>query len=90
MYIFHFMFAWYGVEYVHSKLGYIGRPLILIGAYYVATVALAYLVAAVSERYIEKPGIAYGKRIIRGMDAAKEPAGGKVKNELPSDVDLTR
>jgi len=65
MYIFHFIFAWNLIEYAHSRFDILGRPLILFAIYYPAVVLLAYLVALVSERFIEKPFIALGKRLTK-------------------------
>ncbi|GAB4540133.1 MAG: acyltransferase [Anaerolineales bacterium] len=69
MYIFHFVFAWFGVEYLHARFAALGRPLVLFGLYYLGVVALAYLVAVISEKYIEQPGIQLGKKIIQTMDS---------------------
>jgi peptidoglycan/LPS O-acetylase OafA/YrhL len=65
MYLFHFMFAWQGVDYLHSRFSSIGRPLVLFAVYYVLSAALAYLTATVSEKYIERPGIELGRKIIQ-------------------------
>jgi len=63
IYIFHFIFAWEVTEYIHSHLTFIGRPLVLFALYYPLTVLLAYLVARLSEKYIEKPAINIGKNL---------------------------
>lgn len=67
MYIFHFIFAWYGTEYLHAQLGYFHRPLVLFALYFALTVSLTFGLALVSEKLIERPGVELGKKIIQGM-----------------------
>ncbi|MBI5943823.1 MAG: acyltransferase [Chloroflexi bacterium] len=68
MYLFHFMFAWQGTNYLHNRFESIGRPIVLFGVYYALSVALAYLVAAISEKYIERPGIEFGRRLVQNTN----------------------
>jgi peptidoglycan/LPS O-acetylase OafA/YrhL len=70
MYILHFMIAWYGVEYLHHWLAATGRPILLLGMYYLLTLLLAFGAALVSEKVIEKPGIEAGRRVIQKMGKA--------------------
>ncbi len=70
MYILHFMFAWYGAEYLNGWLGDTGRPIILLGFYYLLTIVLSFSLALISEKFIENPGINIGRRLIRKMESA--------------------
>jgi peptidoglycan/LPS O-acetylase OafA/YrhL len=65
MYILHFMFAWYAAQYLNRWLGDSGRPIILLGFYYLMTIVLSFALAIVSEKFIEKPGIHAGKMLIQ-------------------------
>ena len=71
MYILHFMFAWYGAQYLNAWLGGFGRPIILLGIYYVLTLVFSFALAMVSEKLIEKPGIEIGRRLIQEMENAQ-------------------
>ncbi len=71
IYILHFMFAWYGAQYLNRWLGDTGRPIILLGFYYLMSTVLSFTLAIVSEKFIEKPGINFGKMLIRKMERAQ-------------------
>jgi len=73
MYVLHFVFAWYGVKYLNRQLGEIGRPIILFGVYYIITVVLTFVLAVISEKYIEKPGILMGKRLAQKLNGHSRP-----------------
>lgn len=68
MYIFHFIFAWYGTEYLHTQMEYIHRPLVLFALYFSLTVFLTFGIALVSEKLIERPGMELGRKIIQGIN----------------------
>lgn len=71
MYILHFMFAWYGAQYLNTWFGDTGRPIILLGVYYLLVIVLSFAVATLSEKLIEKPGIDAGRRLIQKMEEAR-------------------
>jgi peptidoglycan/LPS O-acetylase OafA/YrhL len=68
IYIFHFLFAW-PLSYRIAEL-LAGRiyPYLIYLICYLTTLTLSIIVASVSEKLIEKPGIELGKRIIRARD----------------------
>ena len=68
MYLLHFMFAWYAADYLNRWLGSTGRPIYLFALYYILTITFSLTVGVISERFIEKPGIRLGKRIIERMN----------------------
>jgi len=67
MYLFHFVFAYWGVRWVTASVRSILGPEVALAVSFVVVVALTFLVALVSERYIERPGIALGKRLLSAM-----------------------
>lgn len=71
MYILHFMFAWYVAEYLNKSFGSYGRPIIELGIYYLLTIALSFALALLSEKFLEKPGINAGRRLIQRTDNAQ-------------------
>jgi peptidoglycan/LPS O-acetylase OafA/YrhL len=71
MYILHFMFAWYGAQYLNVWLGDSGRPIIQLGIYYLLTLIFSFALAMVSEKFIEKPGIEIGRKLIQKMESAQ-------------------
>ena len=71
MYILHFLFAWYGAEYLNKWFGGYGRPLIELGMYYLLTIFFSFALAMLSEKFLEKPGINAGRRLIQKMDKAQ-------------------
>jgi peptidoglycan/LPS O-acetylase OafA/YrhL len=71
MYILHFMFAWYGAEYLNKWFGDTGRPIIVLGVYYLLVLIFSFTLALLSEKLIEKPGINIGRRLIQKMGNAQ-------------------
>jgi peptidoglycan/LPS O-acetylase OafA/YrhL len=71
MYILHFMFAWYGAEYLNKWFGNTGRPIIVLGIYYLLVLIFSFTLALLSEKLIEKPGINTGRRLIQKMGNAR-------------------
>jgi peptidoglycan/LPS O-acetylase OafA/YrhL len=64
MYIFHFMFAWYlvpGIGLILKKG--ISPELLLVGSILLVT-SFTFAVAKLSQKYIEAPGILFGKTLI--------------------------
>jgi peptidoglycan/LPS O-acetylase OafA/YrhL len=64
MYLFHFLFAWDMAILMNRWLEGIIQPDILLGLYFVLTTLLAYGLANLSEKYIERPGINSGRSLI--------------------------
>lgn len=76
MYLFHFLLAHTGLRFVNECVQYRIRGTIALGISYLVIVALTFLIAVLSERYIERPGIALGRRILQAMHArqrSKDP-----------------
>jgi peptidoglycan/LPS O-acetylase OafA/YrhL len=72
MYVIHFLFAWYGLRLLTSHLSLEGiSALLFLGAAYVAVCWLTFVTARLTERWIERPGIKAGRRIVAFLDAAK-------------------
>ena len=69
MYLLHFMFAWHTADYLNRWLGYTERPIYVFALYYILTVVASFALGIISERFIEKPGILFGKRLIEKMDS---------------------
>lgn len=71
IYLFHFVFAFEGSRFLNQYLqGYISTELIFL-INIVLTTMITAGVAVLSEKYIEKPGIEMGKRIIKRIKAHK-------------------
>jgi len=65
MYILHFMFAWNMSQYLSKQLeGTIKSKYVLV-LLYGLTVFLSFVLATISEKFIEKPGINVGRRIVQ-------------------------
>jgi peptidoglycan/LPS O-acetylase OafA/YrhL len=64
MYIFHFMFAWYLVPGIGLTLKKGILPELLLVCSIVLVTRLTFAVAKLSQKYIEAPGIWFGKRLI--------------------------
>lgn len=64
IYLFHFIFAWQGSRILNEQFKGIFSPAILLILTFVATLVLSVLLAMLSEKYIEKQGIALGNRLI--------------------------
>jgi peptidoglycan/LPS O-acetylase OafA/YrhL len=65
------MFAWYGAQYLNVWLGDSERPIIQLGIYYLLTLIFSFALAMVSEKFIEKPGIEIGRKLIQKMESAQ-------------------
>ena len=68
MYIFHFIFALNVAGYLNQSLKKRFQPDVRLGIAYTIVILLTFLVATVSERLIEKPGINLGKMLINKMN----------------------
>jgi peptidoglycan/LPS O-acetylase OafA/YrhL len=64
MYIFHFMFAWYLVVGVAMLLGKEILPELVLVFSVVLVTGFTYSIAKLSQKYIETPGIKFGKLLI--------------------------
>jgi peptidoglycan/LPS O-acetylase OafA/YrhL len=64
MYIFHSLFAWYLVPSIIGILGKQILPELLLILAFVLVVGLTFIVAVFSHRYIEVPGIRWGRALI--------------------------
>jgi peptidoglycan/LPS O-acetylase OafA/YrhL len=65
VYIFHFVFAWDVGGAIVSRMGESASPDLLFGCLFLASMAASLSVASLTERLIEKPGIALGARLLR-------------------------
>jgi len=83
IYLLHFMFAWEGTRMLHYLLiEYFSTDIILIlGTAF--TLLITVKLAELTERYIEKPGIALGKRIIGNL--RRKPALPNTINKSPAE-----
>jgi peptidoglycan/LPS O-acetylase OafA/YrhL len=75
IYIFHFLFAWplsYRIAELLSGRIY---PYLIYLICYLTTLTLSIIVASVSEKLIERPGIELGKRIIRARGGRRTFVG---------------
>jgi peptidoglycan/LPS O-acetylase OafA/YrhL len=71
MYIVHFLFAWYGLRLLMLWLPPVDATAAtasLVIGYFVA-VGLSYLLAHVTEKYVERSGIALGAQVIAWLEA---------------------
>ena len=68
MYIVHFLFAWYLFGWLYHRFGQSLNPYILLGLGYSLAVALTYLVARFTLRFVENPGIAWGRSLVQRLD----------------------
>lgn len=64
MYIFHFMFAWYLVVGIAMLLGKEILPELVLVFSVVLVTGFTYSIAKLSQKYIETPGIQFGKLLI--------------------------
>jgi peptidoglycan/LPS O-acetylase OafA/YrhL len=64
IYLFHFLFAWEGSRLLYNQLSYLLSAEVLYAISIVLTTGLSVVVALFSEKYIERKGIALGKRLI--------------------------
>ncbi|MGV3656351.1 MAG: acyltransferase family protein, partial [Chitinophagaceae bacterium] len=69
IYLFHFLFAFEGSRILYSLLQNYMSTEIIFGINVVLTTAITAGVAVLSEKYIEKPGIEMGRRIIKKIKA---------------------
>jgi peptidoglycan/LPS O-acetylase OafA/YrhL len=68
MYIWHFMFAWYFLEYLNGWFGYKGKPITVLAGYYILVVLFSFILGIFSEKFIEKPGINFGRKLLSKID----------------------
>ena len=67
MYVFHFLFAWYGTQFIVGLVGHEHENSLYVPTL-VGTIAASYGLAWCSKRIIEDPGIEVGRRLIRSLD----------------------
>lgn len=83
IYIFHFLFAWNGARFLPSLIGeYLPLEAILF-VNLVLSFCCTYVLALVSEKYIEMPGIRLGQRLIayyNQKDQASKEGIGSVRH----------
>ncbi len=65
IYVFHFVFAWYVSVFVNRMLEAKLSSVMVYLVCFLLTVTGTFFVALVSEKWIEKPGIALGKQMIQ-------------------------
>jgi len=65
MYVFHFIFAWLMVPTILSKLPYVGNSDIELLIAFLLTSILTFLVAIITQKFIEARGISIGARAIK-------------------------
>lgn len=66
MYLLHFVFAYYITPFLVNRI-FIGNQYISLIFFYLFTIAGTFILAILSEKYIEKPGIQVGKNIIKKL-----------------------
>lgn len=64
MYIIHFVFAWQGSKLTNKFLFGQWHPSAILILCFFGTVLITYMISLLSERFIEKPGIALGRKLI--------------------------
>jgi peptidoglycan/LPS O-acetylase OafA/YrhL len=64
MYIFHFIFVWYLLPTIGLVLEKVFSPEILLACAMILATGLTFLIAKISQKYIEDPGIWLGRRLI--------------------------
>ncbi len=74
MYIFHFIFASYLVSAIAQRTLTSANPYVAFVLSYLVVVACTFGVALLSERHIERHGIALGKRLIDRINTRLKPA----------------
>lgn len=74
MYIWHFMFAWYCLEYLNGWFGYKGKPITVLAGYYILVVLFSFILGIFSEKLIEKPGIDLGRKLISKIEKRNNEA----------------
>ncbi|HEX2534379.1 MAG TPA: acyltransferase, partial [Chitinophagaceae bacterium] len=71
VYLLHFMFAWDGTRFLFRHLHpAVSRELLFLAGFSL-TMVLTIPLALFTEKYIEKPGIAFGNKIIRRLKKRK-------------------
>lgn len=94
IYLFHFIFAWLGSKFLYAAFGEVVMAEIIFAVNILLTIVLSMVVAVFSERYIEKPGIEWGKRVIERMGAKKERTFAKsapkviISNNIKSNLEM--
>ncbi len=64
MYVFHFVLAWPVSRLIDTRLSGSVDPMLIFMACFIFGGLISFLVAALSEKYIEQPGMLLGKRLI--------------------------
>ncbi|MEO0031019.1 MAG: hypothetical protein RIS94_777 [Pseudomonadota bacterium] len=69
MYVFHFLFAWWGTHFIiqRPQLAHL-PPYLLYTATLLGTIAASYAVGRISKRVIEDPAIRLGRETIQSLD----------------------
>ncbi len=81
MYVFHFLFAWLLMHLTVPKIpAGVPSSVVLVIGFLVAAV-LTFLLARVTERLLERPGIALGSACVKRWKAAASPSG---RNDAPA------
>ena len=91
IYLFHFIFAWVGSKLLWSLMADVASSEIIYLTNVLLTVVLTVGVALFSEKYIEKPGINLGRKLITYLEARKATGNlQRAKRRLILDQELNR
>lgn len=74
MYVFHFLFAWLLMRLVVPKVPAGVPPSVVLVIGFLAAAVLTFLLARVTERLLERPGIALGSVCVKRWKAAASPS----------------
>lgn len=80
IYLFHFIFAWEGSRFLYQYLGGLFSPEVILIITIILSTCCSVVVALFSEKYIERKGIAFGKRLIDIYKNRKRRIGYSVVN----------
>ena len=71
IYLFHFIFAWEGSKMLDRQLSGMVAPEIILAISVLLTLGFSVVLANLSEKFIEKPGIALGQLLIQKLVGKK-------------------
>lgn len=90
IYLFHFIFAWEGSRILNQQLGGFAAPELIFAINVFLTLGSSIVLATVSERFIEKPGIAWGQAIIQKLGVKNTNPYGSASPRIIMKQDLNR
>lgn len=91
IYLFHFIFAWLGSKLLWHLMAGMASSEVIYLLSVLLTVALSVLVAVFSEKYIEKPGMDWGRKLINYIEARKATANRiRTQTQLVLEQEISR